>query len=267
MKKKRIVCLLFSILACCFLTGCGNLLKNEQMDREVERLIAALNEDDADRIYQSLYPGIVTREEFDESYEAIRKIWEKSYTHTKKLNAINTKKTMGNTGNSNICEAQYYIYTPDKFYTINISYLSDDIGEGMGGFYLQPGAEPMQISGSFTTASENSVLQWVILIYATLSYLLIIITVVDILRKRPRLFGLWLVVVLAFFSFLLRKVPDNTYVSVGVNWFIMSSLKIYNNGSWILILAVPAGAVVYWCLRRRLLDRKAEKLNDSKKVP
>lgn len=267
MKKTRMVCLTFIILACCFLSGCGNLLKNEQMDREVERLIAALNEDDADRIYQSLHPGIVTREEFDESYETIRKIWEKSYTHTKKLNAINTQKTMGNTGNSKLCEAQYYIYTPDKFYTINISYLSDDDGEGVGGFYLKAGAEPMQISGSFTTASENSAMQWAILMQAVLSYVLIIITVVDILRKRPRLFGLWLVVVLAFFSFLLRRVPDNTYVSFGVNWFIMSSLKIYNNGSWMLILAIPVGAVVYWCLRRRLLDKKAEKMSDSKKVP
>lgn len=72
---------------------------------------------------------------------------------------------------------------------------------------------------------------------------------------------------LTFFSFLLRKVPDNTYVSMGVNWFIMPALKIYNNGSWILVLAFPAGAVVYWCLRRKLLDRKSEKLNDSKKVP
>lgn len=266
MKKTRIVCLSFIILVCCFLSGCGNMLKNEQMDREVERLIAALNEDDADRIYQSLHPGIVTREEFDESYETIRKIWEKSYIHTKKLNAINTQKSLGNTGNSHLCEAQYYVYTPDKFYTINISYLSDDNGEGVGGVYLKEGAEPMQISGSFTTASENSVLQWAILIHAALSYLLIIITIVDILRNRPRLFGLWLVVVLAFFSFLLQRAP-NTYVSLGVNWFIMSSLKIYNNGSWVLIFAIPAGAVFYWCQRRRLLDQKSEQSNDSKKVP
>lgn len=263
MKKARIVSLFLSILICCFLSGCGNLLKNEQMDREVERLIAALNEDDADRIFQSLHPGIVTREEFDESYEAIRKIWQKSYTHTKKLNAINTQKTLGSSGNSQICEAQYYVYTPDKFYTINISHLSDDNGDGMGGFYLKVGAEPMLISGSFTTAGENSVIQWGILLFGVLSYLLVIITVVDILRKRPRLFGLWLVAVLTFFSFHVQKMPDNFYMGVGVKWFIMPAYNIYNNGSWILILAFPVGVIVYWCLRKKLLASKVEKIELS----
>ena len=76
MKKARIVNLILSILICFILTGCGSLLEDEQMDRQVERLIAALNEDDGDKIFQSLYPGVVTREQFDESYEGIRKIWE-----------------------------------------------------------------------------------------------------------------------------------------------------------------------------------------------
>lgn len=258
MKRLRVVSLLLSILVCCLLSGCGTLIKNEQMDREVERLIAALNEDDADRIFLSLYPDVVTREEFDQSYESIRKIWKKSYSHTKKLNAINTKKTFGSSGNSSICEAQYYVYMKDNFYTFNLTYLSDNNGEGLYGFYLKPGAEPMMISGSFATAGENSLLQWVILILGVLSYLLIIITVVDILRKRPRLFGLWLAAALTFFSFHLQIVGDDFYMGVGVHWFVMSALKIYNNGSLILFLAFPAGAIVYWCLRKKLLVPKSE---------
>ena len=36
MKKARIVNLILSILICFILTGCGSLLEDEQMDRQVE---------------------------------------------------------------------------------------------------------------------------------------------------------------------------------------------------------------------------------------
>ncbi len=256
MKKASVVWVVLIILVCCFMTGCAGVLENESMDLEVEKIIEALNEDDADKIYSAMYPNAVTREEFDEAYEKIHKFWQKSDSHTKKLNAINTKKTLNKSGNSVICEAQYYVYTQDNFYTIYLNYLSDDKGEGLYGFYLQVGAEPMLISGSFRTVRENSVLQWGVLLFGVLSYIFIIITVVDILRKRPRLFGLWLVAALAFFSLQIKRVPDNSYMGVAVNWFALSSYKIYNNGSWILFFAVPVGAIVYWCLRKKLKPKQ-----------
>lgn len=259
MKKERIACLLLSILVCCFLSGCGNLLKNEQMDREVEHLIKALNEDDADEIFLSLYPDVVTREEFDEAYKSIRKIWKKSDSYTMKLNSINTQKNYSNSGDSLIYKAQYYIYMQDNAYTFDLTYLSDGNGDGLYGFYINIGAGPMLISGSFTTARENSVLQWGILLLGVLFYLLIIVTVVDILRKRPRLFGLWLVAALTFFSFQFKIMQDNFYAGVSVNWFVISAYKIYNNDSWTLFLALPAGAIVYWCLRKKLLIPKIVK--------
>lgn len=258
MKKISVAGVVLAILACCFLSGCSGVLKNERMDQEVEQVIAALNEDDAGRIFQSMYPGVITREKFDESYEDIRKLWKKSDSHTTKLNAINTKKTLGSSGDSFICEAQYYVYTQEDYYTINLTYVSDENGDGLYGCFIKPGAEPLLVSGSFTTAGENSVLQWIILFLGVLSYLLIVITVVDILRKRPRLFGLWLLAVLTFFSFRIQNASDNFFVGISVNWFVMPAYQIYNNGSFILFLAFPVGAIVYWCLRKRLKQRKQQ---------
>ena len=85
MKKSRIATLLLSILLCCLLSGCAGLFKNESMDQEVTDLIAALNADDADQIFQSMYPDTVTREEFDEGYETIRQFWEASDDYTFKI--------------------------------------------------------------------------------------------------------------------------------------------------------------------------------------
>ena len=256
MKRSNTAMLLLSILLCCVLSGCADLLKNEDMDKEVEYLIEALNEDDADRIFLSMYPGVVTREEFDESYEAVHQLWEKSDEHTTKLNSINTQKNFNKSGDSLTCQAQYYVYTQEQSYTITLTYRSDDSGEGVYQFNLNVGAEPVLVSGGFTTAGKNSAMQWALLILSVLSYLFIIITAVDILRKKPRLFGVWLAAALTFMAFSIQVTPANFHVGGHVSWFLVSSFKIYSTGGRNFVFALPVGAIVYWCMRKRLLSQK-----------
>lgn len=256
MRRSGIVVLLLSVLLCCILSGCADFIKSEEMDKEVVNLIEALNEDDADQIFQSMYPGVVTQEEFDESYEAVRKLWEKSDEYTTKLNSINTRKNFTQSGDIRICQAQYYVYTQAQDYTITFTYRSDDIGDGVYQFNLNVGAEPVLVSGGFMTARKNSVLQWALLMLSVLSYLFIVVTAVDILRKRPRLFGVWLAASLTFIAFQIQAAPANLHVGGNVSWFVFSAFKIYSTGSRRFVFALPVGAIVYWCLRKRLLSQK-----------
>ena len=136
MKKTQLLAFVLAFLCCCVLSGCADMLKKEDMDQEVERLIAALNEDDADAVFQSMYPGVVSREEFDDSYETIQSLWERSDEHTTKLRSISTNKNFDKFGESLVCKAQYYVYTQDQSYTITLTYRSDDIGEGIYRFDL-----------------------------------------------------------------------------------------------------------------------------------
>lgn len=110
--KPTAVILFLSILLCCLLSGCAGLLKNEHMDQETELLIAALNADDADQIFDAMYPDVVTREEFDNSYESIRQIWNQCDEHTIKLNSIHFNNNKNKSEHIFTCQAQYYIYTP-----------------------------------------------------------------------------------------------------------------------------------------------------------
>lgn len=256
MKKSRIATLLLSILLGCLLSGCAGLFKNESMDQEVTDLITALNADDADQIFQSMYPDTVTREEFDEGYETIRQFWEASDDYTFKLVSINTKRNLSNAGSSLVCQAHYYVYTQENSYLFSLTHLSDEGGTGLSYFNISASAEPVLISGGFTTAPENSVLQWGVLIFRILSWLFLIVTIVDILRKRPRLFGLWLAAVLAFVCFQAQISQDSFKAGAGVYFFAMSAFKIYSNGTRIIVLALPVGAAAYWCLRRKLLEKK-----------
>ncbi|MDE7205998.1 MAG: hypothetical protein K2N90_02360 [Lachnospiraceae bacterium] len=252
MKKSSAVMLFLAIVLCCFLSGCASLLKDERMEQEVANFIDALNADDADKIFLSMYPDAVTREEFDASYETVREIWEKSDDYTLKLHSINTNKNINNSSVSTVCRAQYYVYTQDNSYTITLTRLSDDNGEGLSQFNLVVGTVPVLVSGGFTTASENSPLQWGMLIFCILSYLFVIVTVVDILRKRPRLFGLWLIAACAFLCIQMQLVSGNFHIGVGVYPFAISAFKIYSNGGRNFVAALPAGAVIYWCMRRKL---------------
>ena len=248
--------LLLSVLLCCLLSGCADLLKSEEMDEEAARLINALNENDADQIFQSMYPGVVTREEFDESYESVRQLWEQSDDYTMKRKSINTKKNFNKSGDSLVCQAQYYVYTQNQEYTITLTHLSDNNGDGVYQFNLNAGAEPVLISGGVTTAGENSALQWGLLLLSVLSYLFIIVTEVDILRKRPRLFGVWAAAALTFMGFSIQVSPSNFHVGGNVSWFILSAFRIYSGGRRNFIFALPVGAIVYWCLRKKLLSQK-----------
>lgn len=256
MKKLWIVLLLIASLFGGVLSGCSTLLKNEEMDQKVDDLIQALNEDDADRIFEALYPGMLTRDEFDASYETIRQIWEKCDEYTLKLSAIKTNKTFDKTGDSIIRSANYVVHTQNQDYTITLAYRSDQNGEGLYQFFVN--VVPVLVSGDFTTVGKNSALQWGLLVLTILSYIIIIFTVVDILRKRPRLFGVWLGVALTFAFFKIQLVPGNFHVNGGITWFALSAFRIYTGGGRSFVFAVPAGAVVYWCLRRRLLARKAD---------
>ena len=120
MKKRHIFFrLLLMLLPCCLLAGCKSLIKSDQMDQQLEQLITALNEDNADQIYQFMYPGVVTREEFETAYEEFQLAWVKSTRYTTKLNAINVKNNFSNSGSSKTWQAQYYVFTEDTSYTID----------------------------------------------------------------------------------------------------------------------------------------------------
>lgn len=253
--KKSSAVMLFFILCCCILAGCADLLKNEDMEQRAMYLIEAFNEDDADRIFQEMYPGVVTREEFDKSYEAVRELWETSDEYTIKLKSMNTKKNFNQSGDFSICQAQYYVYTQAKDYTITFTYRVDDSGEGLYQFHLNVGTVPVLVSGGITTAGENSALQWALLIFSALSYLLVIVTVVDILRKRPRLYGVWLIAALFFAAFRIQAAPANFHLGGNVALLVLSAFKIYTTGSRNFVFALPVGAIIYWCMRKRLMTQ------------
>ena len=70
------------------------------------------------------------------------------------------------------------------------------------------------------------------LVLLVLSLLIMIVTIVDIVRKKPLKYG----------------------------WFIVLALIILPFTVSGLAIALPVGALLYWCLRKSLMKKKAAKL-------
>lgn len=258
MKKLRIFfLLLLMLLPCCLLSGCLSLRQNEQITQQLQQIITALNEDNADQIYQFMYPGLVTREDFDSAYEDIRLTWTKSADYAIKLNTISVQQNFSSSGASQLCQAQYCVFNDELSYTITLTYLSDSNGSGLSQLDLTANTTPVLISGSLMTFMENSPVQWFMLILTILEYIFILLTIIDILRKRPRLFGVWIGAALTFFCFRVLITPKGFQAGGGLLFFPLSFFKIYSDGARNFALAIPAGAVAYWCLRKKLLAKKA----------
>ena len=106
------------------------------------------------------------------------------------------------------------------------------------------------------TFPENSPFQWFVLILAIPEYIFILLTIIDILRKHPRLFGVWICAALTFFCFRVLVAPNGFRAGGGILFFPLSFFKIYSDGARKFVLTIPVGAIVYWCMRKKLLAKK-----------
>lgn len=259
MKKRHFLILLCAaLLFCLSLGGCG-MIKNEEMDQRLEKLILALNEDDGEKVFQSMYPGAVSREDFDIGYSYIQNIWNPSDTYTVKMNSINVKKNVGSNA-SYLCQAEYYVLFEDSAYYVTLVYLSDSGGAGLYNINVSSTSNTILLSGSLLTPGENSIGQWLLLLLGILEWIFAVFTIVDIIRKRPRLFGLWILAALVFFYVGYTTNGSAFQFNLGVQIFILPGLKLYGGGLRQLIVTLPAGSIVYWCRRKKLIAKKAARM-------
>ena len=62
-------------------------------------------------------------------------------------------------------------------------------------------------------------------------FVVILVTIVDVIRQRPPKFGVYIVIALLFFSFRINEIS----------------------------LSIPIGAISYWCARKKILEDKEAK--------
>ena len=216
MKSHKIIVVLLSVMvfACMVLTGCA--LKNETLDSKVKQVVDSLNAQDEESFIGLLYPsqGYDTHAYYSLFIEYWKPI---NYEEVKLLN-IKVSSNIESGKQIKTYEGIYQLPRDDQYNNLRIVYTETEDARGITDLYL----------GKFsTTTNSTSIMSWII---RGICFAFIVITIVDVIRKRPPKFGIYIVIALLFFS-----------------------LRINN-----LSVMIPLGAISYWCARKAILKKKEE---------
>ena len=210
--QKKLAILMAAVLACClFLSGCT--VKNETLDAQLDRTLAALNQDDREAFLALLYPGVESEADLEEGYRQIREIWIPTAREDVEL----VKYNVNASSQQKAYQGIYRLPRTDEFGYLEIDYLETKEGRGLVGLHMGMIEEPEQESYGAG--------QW---IYIVLYFAVVVFTIVDIIRKKPRKYGWYILLALVYFR-------------LRINSFSAT---------------IPLGSIVYWCIRKRLLREK-----------
>ena len=120
---------------------------------------------------------------------------------------------------------------------------------------IDAGIEP---EGSKLPIARKTPVQWLLLVFWGLSVLFCIYTIIDVLRKKPRLYGLWILIALLYIGFSVNIGPSLFNFGTHVGLFRISKWIKYSDHRSVVQLFFPIGAILYWCLRKTLLKKKAK---------
>lgn len=216
--KKPLMFVLASLLLLFFiLSGCA--IHNETLDAQMQKAVTALNQKDTDTLRQMLPVDGIDEDAFLSDIEQLYSVWVPVDPSEAKLIQLNVTKSADQT----VTRGVYSVPGNEQYNCFQLICVKEKDGAAALSRFdlgwadtnvLSAAGSPLGIAG---------------MVLAGISFVVIILTIVDIARKRPRKYGWY--IVLALFTF---------FLSI--------------NG---VRLTAPIGAIIYWCIRSSLLKKKA----------
>ncbi len=117
-------------------------------------------------------------------------------------------------------------------------------------------ADEVRYTGTLTTLSGSTPIQWGILLLNLVSLAFVICMVVDCAKRRMKFKSVWIIwMIIGVITLTLKHAVDrstNLNFNFGIVFLQYSHMKQYADGSFILQLLVPVGAIVYFFLRKKV---------------
>ncbi len=110
-------------------------------------------------------------------------------------------------------------------------------------------------TGTITTLSGTNPLQWAVLLVAAALFIFTIIMLIDCCKRKIKLKPMWIILILAgvfVFSITYGEGDLSFNTSIGLLFVHYSHLKLYPTGNFDFQLVLPAAAIVYFILRKRM---------------
>lgn len=262
--KRKIVCILL-VLLLLTMAGCSPIdpwesaqtaagvlnetLEDPLLRENTEQMLDALIADDYQLAWDAVYEQIQAIE-FRRMYVELQPVLAgiKAY----ELVPYNINKSYTN-GVSTV-STHYMLTAGNRRFFVEATRAEGH--EGLVAFYLNA-YEPVEITGNLGNMKNAGLLQWILLTIGLLEWVFTICVFVDCCRHKLRKKWLWLLVIaLGHLQFQMTFLQGQFRTGINAGALLgYSQLIRYSNGGFVLLLVVPAGAIAYLIIRRKLFAR------------
>jgi len=269
--KKKSIRTAFALFLCVILlcTGCTAALQNLE-DREsrvyAEAMLDALMANDFPKAY-SLVSALSNEEAFRQTFAQMRGMLQGGDSYQLQLLSIYRSTTLSDGQKTGSVSSVYEVRTGSSRIILS---LQTDSQIGLSGFYLTPYENTdYYFTGTLAKMKGAAGIQWVFLLLNILPLGFTVFALADCCRLPIKRKALWiLVLLLGFFTCGMTLSATGFRLNVQFGWITAYSALIrYGSGTVVLRVLLPAGATVYFAMRRSLLSKNEPAGGPAQAVP
>lgn len=259
---KKLMCLLLAVLLVC-LTGCSALqeaLDDPQLTEATENVLDAMIAGDSQSAWEYC-AAACTQEEFDQFYAQIVPLLEGVESYTLVPHYVQNTNS-----NGVVTKSIRYLLTSGET-QLWVTAVQQEGVDTLVGFHVYLVTTE---TGTLSTARDNDFGQWVVLVIGMAEIAFMLVVLVDCIRHKMQKKWLWiLIILLGGVTVLLTSTPQSMNVRFNFGLFLNSytALLKYNTGGFAFRLLIPAGSIVYLCMRRSLLKKEEAVAEAVETVP
>ena len=265
---KRIVALLALLLIpLLFMTSCTvSTDDSERIHALTVKMINAIKTGDSETAFE-LVQSACTQEEFDEKYVTLEPIFLDISSYELRCISVSTEEAEG----KKYEYAQYILLSDEK--TLELQVTMDQETQMLYGFRSSsdnPEAKTyITTSGTITTLDKTSGWQWVLLAVSLLEIAFVIWMAIDCMLHKVESKFLWMSLILLGMFTLSFSYGDGSFsFNFGISFILeYTSLVGHVKDLVTLRVMVPAGAVVYLFMRKKLHSTAAKKQAEAAEKP
>lgn len=262
MKKYRSLFCILLVLSLLLLAGCGakdeweaaekvagklsDKIEDPQLRADTEKLLDAIIADDYDTAWDAIYEG-VNEADFQQMYASLQPNLAEMEQYT--LVASNINKTVKNGVSST--NVRYMMTAGEEKFLVDVARIEGY--EGLTSFHLNE-YQPVTITGTLGNMQGANAAQWIFLTIGILEIIFAIWMFVDCCRHKIRRKWLWLLLIaLGYVILSVIATPEQFRINFNVGAFLSyTSLICYSTGGVTCQVVIPAGAIVYLSMRKKL---------------
>lgn len=259
MKKK---CLLLALVVVTLLLSvCGCALgKDEAMDALLTEALTALQAEDYDKLTSMLSEDV--REQLGGSTAPLQEMHDvfRGTLQSRRTTGWNVKSNFINGAKVVTKEFSYSVTTDEGTYHVLLSTMSSAEDSGITQFQIAPqtAASPGNAFFQFFNAGSLAMLMFSLLVLA-----FCIITTVFAAKSNIKMKPLWIVLIWILQSgFTVTSTNQSFHFGLELIKVSFSGYRALPGGGFSLTVLLPVGAILYWILRKKLIQPDAPSQNN-----